>query len=280
MDEQSGRIFRQEKRGTIMSHEKPGDSLFGNIGDDTEFRKRYGELIGEGMTAVIYAHNGIVAKVYREGQPKFQAFKEAFTLAVVEELGIPAPNVYSVETVRSRTAVLMDQVWGISLMDMYMENPEKLGEYLDKAVELQNAMHKAFFSEFLPQKIMLQGMINASPSLNQEEKDRLNAMLDTLPDGFSICHGDFHFGNILYDGISYKIIDWAEVSSGCPAADACRSYLDYCMASDELSRMYLEKYCTASGIPREEILVWLPVVAGALYGYLSDEGKKIVKKYF
>lgn len=263
-----------------MVNEQAEKAFYADIGDDEEFRKRYGERIGVGMSAVIYAHDGIAAKVYREGQPGYIGFREAFTQVLVEGYGIPAPKVYRVETFCGRTAVIMDQVIGKSLLDIFLENQEKGGECLDIAVELQTAMHKVLSGEFLPLKTVLNGMIISSPGLNSGEKERLLTMLPALPEGSSICHGDFHCGNIIYDGNSCKIIDWVEVSSGSPAGDACRSYLDYSMLPQGMADMYLDKYCAASGITRQEILAWLPVVAGALYGFLTDEAKKTIRKFF
>lgn len=255
-------------------------NLFGEIGDDTAFRERFGELIGSGMSAVIYARDGIAAKVYREGQLKRQVYQEAFTLAVVTDFGIPAPQVYGVETVCGRTAVLMDQVRGKSLLDIMEENPEKADECIDTVVELQKSMHAVETTDFRPLKLALTGMIQASPSLTKEERERLQNNLLTLPDGLSILHGDFHGGNVLFDGESYRIIDWAEVTCGNPAADACRSYIDYMLYKEEYAEKYLEKYTKATGVTREEILAWLSVMAGSLYGFLSDEGKKRVRKFF
>lgn len=263
-----------------MTDSTINNPIFAEIGDDKPFSERYGQRIGIGMSAVIYARDGIAAKVYREGQKPFQAFKEAFTLSVVGDLGIPAPRVYGVETFQGRTAVLMDQVRGVSLYETMGEKLEHAPECLDMAVTLQTAMHKATFSEFVPLKNMVQGMIANSPGLDTGEKERLLRKLASLPDGSSICHGDFHCGNILYDGSAYQIIDWAEVSSGCPAADACRSYLDYHMASPDLAEMYLERYEKASGSSRADILEWLPVMAGSVYGYLSEEAQKMVKPFF
>lgn len=263
-----------------MTNDNLNPSFYGDAGDDKAFRERYGEQIGSGMSAVIYARDGIAAKVYREGQPKRQVYQEAFTLAVVTEMGIPAPGVYGVETVCGRTTVLMDQVKGKSLLDIMVENPEKTDECLNTVVQLQMAMHVVETTDFRPIKMYLTGMINASPGITEDEKKRLLSQLNTLPEGLSILHGDFHGGNILYDGDSFRIIDWAEVTCGSPAADACRSYLDYIMLSEEHAEKYLDKYCKASGIHRKEVLTWLPVIAGSLYGFLNDEGKKIVRKYF
>jgi hypothetical protein len=249
--------------------------------NDEEFRKRYGEQVGSGMSAVVYARDGRVAKVYREGQPPRQVFQEAFTLVAVEEQGIPVPNVYGVETFLGRTTLIMDQVNGESLADVMLRSTEKTGECLDTVVELQVAMHKVTSTHFRPIKLVLTGNILAAPGLDDADRKKLLAMLEKLPDGFSILHGDFHGGNILVDGTGYKIIDWAEVAVGDPAADVARSYMDYLMMGrKDLSEMHLQKYCAATGISRETILAWLPVMAGSLCGFLSPETQKILRPLF
>ena len=260
--------------------EEGSDDISGATVNDDDFIERYGEIIGSGQSAVIYARDGIAAKVYREGQPKKQVYQEAFTLAVVRDSGIPAPDIYRVETFRERTAVLMDQVRGDSLADLMLKYPEETGEYMDKVVSLQKEMHAIYTTEFRPLKLVLFGTILASPGLTEEEKERLTAMLETLPDGLSICHGDFHGGNILFDGKSYIIIDWAEVACGAPAADACRSYMDFFIMNKDHAEMYLEKYCAATGLSRDEIMVWLPVTAGSLYGYLGKEAQDKIRPLF
>lgn len=248
--------------------------------NDEEFRKRYGERVGLGQSAAIYARDGRAAKVYRESQPRTQAFMEAFYLAQVGDLGIPAPKVYGVETFQGRTAVIMDQIRSQSLLDIMMAEPGRTGECLDKVVEMQVAMHKVTVSCFRPLKMVLAGNIAMSPGLTPKDKDELNTKLAALPDGLSICHGDFHGGNILFDGSSYWIIDWAEVACGSPAGDACRTYMDYAIARKDTAEWYLQKYCAASGLSQDEILAWLPMMAGSIYGFLSDEFKKRIRSMF
>ncbi len=261
-----------------------GDGSYSATGaesqNEREFEKRYGERIGAGQSAVIYARDGIVAKVYREGQPRKQVFQEAFTLAVVGEMGIPAPGVYGVETFLGRTALLMEQVKGDSLWDIVQKFPEKAEECMDKVVDLQIAMHRAQTTEFRPIKLVILGTIIGSPGLSEEEKERLIKKLAGLPDGYSICHGDFHHGNILVANGVFRIIDWAEVAIGDPAADAARTYMDLLPGNRHDAEMYLAKYSAASGKTRDEILSWLPVIAGSLYGFLSEDHRKILRALF
>jgi len=263
-----------------MADEKNGIALYEKPINDDEFRKRYGDMIGMGQSAVIYARDGVAAKVYRPNQPHYQPFMEAFYIAMVGELALPVPKIYGVETFLGQTSVIMDQVRGKSLLDIALEDPKKTEECIDKVVEMQIAMHKVNVGIFRPLKMILGANIAVSPGLSPEEKERLSAMLSELPEGLAICHGDFHGGNILFDGQSYMIIDWAEVACGAPAGDACRTYLDYYMGSKELAEAYLAKYCAASGLKRDEVLAWLPVTAGSLYGYLTEEWKKQIRSLF
>ncbi|WP_440950554.1 phosphotransferase family protein [Methanosphaerula subterraneus] len=264
-----------------MADTDPGTSRNAAPENDDEFKKRYGEQVGSGMSAVVYARDGIAAKVYRAGQPSRQVFQEAFTLAAVAEHGIPAPKVYGVETFHGRTTLLMDLVKGESLMDIMTRSPERTGECIDKVVELQVAMHKVVSSHFRPIKLVLMGNILAAPGLDDADRERLIPLLSTLPDGLAVLHGDFHGGNILFDGSSYMIIDWAEVALGDPAADVARSYMDYLfMDRKDLSEMHLAKYCAGTGISKEQVLAWLPVMAGSLYGFLSEDAQRILRPLF
>ena len=58
---------------------------------------------------------------------------------------------------------------------------------------------------------------------------------------------------------------------GEPLVDVCRSYVDYAVSSAEFAELYLARYCAASGAKREDVLQWLPIQAGILYGAIPDK---------
>jgi hypothetical protein len=56
-----------------------------------------GEILGAGKEAEVFAHGPDRAvKLYRSPAAKAAAFREAAALAVVERLGVPAPQVHAV----------------------------------------------------------------------------------------------------------------------------------------------------------------------------------------
>src|SRR5262249_32610054 len=51
------------------------------------------------------------------------------------------------------------------------------------------------------------------------------AMLEALPDGDRLCHGDFHPANVLVGRNGPAVIDWTGATRGDPAADLARTRL-------------------------------------------------------
>jgi aminoglycoside phosphotransferase (APT) family kinase protein len=50
-------------------------------------------------------------------------------------------------------------------------------------------------------------------------------VLDGLPTGDRLCHGDFHPGNVLVAADRVAVIDWANAARGVPEADHARTLL-------------------------------------------------------
>jgi len=99
----------------------------------------------------------------------------------------------------------------------------------------------------------------------------------------SLCHGDIHPYNIMYGGEKFWIIDWEDASKGDPAADACMAYF-YSVrwaakGNNRSDEQYLRIFCEESGIPREDVLAWLPVIAGVQVNINDDEDRAFISKF-
>jgi Ser/Thr protein kinase RdoA (MazF antagonist) len=135
--------------------------------------------------------------------------------------------------------------------------------YLTTTVEWQLRLH-SLPGEGLPsQKEKLRRKITLAPLLPDELKQKLPGQLEALAHDSAVCHGDFHPFNLIRTDKGVKIIDWADASRGAPAADACRSYLLYLLHGREAAEGYLQLYCAMAHISREDVLKWMPVIAGA-----------------
>jgi Predicted aminoglycoside phosphotransferase len=247
---------------------------------------KYGTKIGAGGTAVIYESNGVVAKIFNEGYSKYSVYNEAMIMTIIELIGIPSTRVYGVETCEGRYVLKMNKINGRSMDSMRIDGDLSLDQFLDKLVELALEVNRVLPGDLsalpIPRKTSQLKLYIGAGKLPAAEKEKIYAIIDALPDGNAVCHGDFHGGNILSDGKEYVILDWPEVAIGNPCFDVCRTYLDYYYISPvyvpgeteyyhRLAEEYMGRYSRASGIRKEDILAWLPVCAAALYGYLGTD---------
>ena len=175
------------------------------------------------------------------------------------------PKVYEVTQIGGRQAIAMEYVAGKTLGALMREAPENATDLLKLSVELQTEMHQktAGKGALEPMHEKLARQIRQALSVPEAWREALLARLFELPAQNRLCHGDFHVFNLICTKGRTAIIDWADASAGTPCADACRTYLLYAGNSPELAEAYLELYCGKSGAKRENVLLWLPILAGA-----------------
>jgi aminoglycoside phosphotransferase (APT) family kinase protein len=149
--------------------------------------------------------------------------------------------------------------------------------------ELHARMHRSDSTGKLPlQKEIIAGAVRDSAALLGERAKRICEYLRAMPEGRSICHGDFHPDNIIVSGQSIGIIDWMNAYAGDPLGDAARTCL--LMSSPyitpdipvsmapvvaEVKRVlldnYREQYLRMTGAQPDELKAWmLPVSAARL----------------
>jgi Ser/Thr protein kinase RdoA (MazF antagonist) len=88
--------------------------------------------------------------------------------------------------------------------------------------------------------------------------------LAEMPDSDRLCHGDFHFSNVMGELGNASIIDWPSAMRGHPAADVCQSWLLMQRPPGQQDAMaYVRAYASESGLTVKDILEWRAIVAGA-----------------
>ncbi len=224
---------------------------------------RYGKLIGEGKVAEVFEYDdGRVLKLYRTGESKREAEREAAVLDALEAAGIAAPRVFDVAEAEGRWGIVMTRVEGVTFAEPMLADPTGAGPYFVAMAELQVGIHAARGAALAPLKVRLARKLEAS-GLDERRRRRLRDRLSALPDGDRVLHGDFHPYNILGTPAAATVVDWVDATCGPPAADVCRSWLLMRHASEAIAEAYLTAYLAISPLPRESVFAWLPVLAGA-----------------
>ena len=249
------------------------------MGDN--FEEMFGEIVGHGAQATVYAKGEYAVKLYREGYPKGNVFSEAYIMANLERENFPSPRVHEVLLVEGRYGLRMDRVKGKMMGDGLAGDPEKTKAALKVLVNLQCRLQKhGNAGDWAPDiKLRFRNDLVHNDRLSDALRTKLLGVLKELPDGRALCHCDFHFGNVFYNGAEYIIIDLLQISKGEPAADAVCSYVSYSLLHRDLAEYYLERYCEECGISMKNVLRWLPVYAGTLLGQVPEEFAPIIEEF-
>ena len=231
----------------------------------TEETMELGVPLAAGNTAALYVDGDRIIKVFNERMPDGEAKREAQKQSFAYACGLAVPKVFEITQIGGRQAIIMEYVAGKTLGALMQEAPENATELLALSVEIQTGMHQKTVEEdaLEPMHEKLARQIQQAGSLKAAWREALLARLYKLPVQNKLCHGDFHVFNLICTEGRTVIIDWADASAGTPYADACRTYLLYAGNSKELAEAYLELYCGRSGAKREDVLKWMPIVAGA-----------------
>lgn len=243
----------------------------------------YGGLLGRGRTAEVYAWDeGRIVKLYLPGWPEEAVRYEEEMACLVNEAGLAAPRFYGRVEVDGRQGLIYERVDGPSMLHQVAARPWLLAGYARQFAALHAALHSCQSPQLYSQKEGFRHQIARVQALSAEQRTRLEAYLDSLPDGRAVCHGDFHPDNILMAARRPVVIDWMTASGGDPMGDVARTWLLFSVTSGPVGvsrlqralisalrqaflRAYLQAYWRLGGGSPQEMEAWiLPVAAARL----------------
>ncbi len=93
------------------------------MGGQDVLAERFGELVGRGAQAAVYARDEVAVKVYNAGYPKEYVFHEAAVIAYVEAAAIPMSRPCEVLNVDGHMCLKTSRVTVQSVNDMILGEP-------------------------------------------------------------------------------------------------------------------------------------------------------------
>jgi hypothetical protein len=135
------------------------------------------------------------------------------------------PEVFDIVDFEGRPGIVMERIDGPDLITLLGSKPWRVysaGTTLGKVHARINSIAAPPQLESLKDRLR---NIAVRPEVPEAPRARLLSLLDGLPNGDRICHGDFHPGNVLVSPRGPVVIDWPNVTAGDPAADFARTDL-------------------------------------------------------
>jgi len=185
------------------------------------------ELMARGGQSDIYAFGeGRVLRVARREQD-YDRLRYEFR--VYEYLGkreAPVPRAYELLEADGAPAISMERVSGATLMDLIRKNPLGAGNVARELARLHvGILRFGADPPIVDSREKARVCVSRSELLPEGAKADILALVEQLPDGRHLCHGDFHPGNVIRMQNRDCIIDWSAASRGDFHSDVAHTYL-------------------------------------------------------
>jgi Phosphotransferase enzyme family len=180
-----------------------------------------GPKLGAGREADVYAYgDAAVLKLYRPGFGGHPA--EA---AALQSLDGIAPRLLDLVDRDGRTGLVLERFDGPDMLTLLQRRPWRVFGLAGVLAVTHRAVHRVAAPAQLPElRPVLAARIHDAP-LPPHLRSFAMRVLDGLPDGDRLCHGDYHPGNVLLTADRTAVIDWPAATRGVPEADHARTLL-------------------------------------------------------
>lgn len=250
--------------------------------------------IAEGRTADVYSWDDThIIKLYREWCPSDWVDYEARVARAITEAGIPSPAAGEIVEVGSRRGLIYERLEGKSMLQDLNARPWMFLKHAQALAELHVKINGLSIEGLPSYKDGLGYSVRNTRHLSDALREKALALLDTLPDGRSVCHGDYHPGNVLLTKRGPLAIDWMTAKSGSPWADVSRTSLLLSIGARSAGkqikpvvrtmvglfhRRYLARYMALSPDSQSALNRWMPVTAAArLNEDIAPEREALIK---
>ncbi|WP_419952337.1 phosphotransferase family protein [Methylobacterium sp.] len=248
--------------------------------------------VGEGRSAEVFAdRSGRVLKLYKAKWGKQLAKKEFVATSFARSHGLRVPAPLGIIEQDGRSGVIFEHIYGKTVLEHFKNNPLGMLGALRKLAVIQYRIHKIENPPLPDQQDAIRIQVSRARVPSWLKQTTL-VVLDRLPDGNRLCHGDLHPENVLYTSEGLVVIDWEKSTSGHPAADVARTDLIIrCGRVGEtrtlrkaidriirkaLAEFYIRQYCQLSMISRQDVMAWrLPMLVARLSGQVAANEHEI-----
>jgi aminoglycoside phosphotransferase len=209
-------------------------------------------MIASGVTAEVFPYSpGWVLKLFHVGLSADFVCREQRSAQVAYALSVnngvfQVPRVGEIIHINKRFGLLYEFIPGAPMLaTLLASSAAPLDLFAKQLAELHASLHNIAIDRFakanvltphaLPtqQSRLTHAIQKAQGISNTQRAAALLALHRQTRVATSLCHGDFHMGNILLDPTKINgatLIDWRDASIGDPLADVARTSLLICFA--------------------------------------------------
>ena len=203
-------------------------------------------VIGKGQTASVYRLDAdTIVKVFRQGIDFGMVQNEIAKSKVAFMHGIPTAISYDVVKVGECYGVVYELLNARDLADCMKDDPDHLEDYIRMFADVIRQMHatEVTAEQFVSSRATTLGALPYMKGriLNDEEYEKIKAIIENIPERKTFIHGDCHMGNVMLQDKELMFIDLSCAGCGHPIFDLMSMYLTAACHQGELLSSYTKE---------------------------------------
>jgi uncharacterized protein (TIGR02172 family) len=188
------------------------------------------ELIGEGFYGKIYRLDPeTIVKVYKISEALDMIKREIDVSKKAFVMGIPTAIAYDIVKVGDSYGAVFELLNAESIADI-IKDKNDFDRFINKSVEVLKNMHQIKAKEgVFPRRkdVILKMLKDTEKHLSKKTFDKLNKLIESIPERNTIIHSDFHVKNIMAQNDDLLLIDMESLSVGHPIFEFGAMYATY-----------------------------------------------------
>lgn len=188
------------------------------------------EKIGEGFFGNIYRIDPeTIVKVYKVPDSLEMIKRERGLARKAFVMGVPTAIPYDTVKVGDLYGAVFELLNAKSIVSL-MNNETDLDDFAKKSAEILKTMHKKEVKEGeLPKRkeVVINLLKECESNFSKETFEKLNFLLNTIPDTNTLLHCDFHVKNIMMQNDELLLIDMDTLSTGDPIFEFASMFATY-----------------------------------------------------
>ena len=198
-------------------------------------------LSGDGYTAESFFHkdNDSMVKLYQNFIPQASVEREKRCAQSAMFCGIPTPLCGSLIKVDDRSGIMFERIMNKkSIARAIADDPEHIAEYTKIFADMCKKLHETPCDKMLfPSAAeVCRGEIIKCEHFGEDDKKKLLAFVDAVPDSGHCLHGDLHVGNVIISEGKGIFIDMADFGYGNEKFDLGTVYYTALCTEPELMK--------------------------------------------
>ncbi len=188
--------------------------------------------INQGAKGEVYRYDDeLIIKVYNKNNTFNEIERENVLTRKAFIAGIPTVISFGIVTVGDRYGAMFELMNSETVMELIREKPDRVNYYADVMADLAKQMHAIPTTDLglSPYRDTVQSWLDGS-SLGLTDpvlREKIQAIMDSIPESETILHGDFHAGNVFLLQNEPIVIDLDRLSYGNPIYELSAVHMAY-----------------------------------------------------